>query len=89
MEHLNILQFILALGFVAASIYGIGWVMRRSGIEKRLLQKTSQKGRLSVVDSVFVDPRTRLVIVKCDEAEHLLLLGQNDPIVVKQDIGAS
>lgn len=87
MEHLDIFRFLLALGFVALLIYGIGWGMRRSGVEKKLLQKSSQSGRLKITDSVFIDPRTRLVIVQCDEAEHLLMVGQGVQTVVKQDIG--
>lgn len=87
MEYLDIAQFITALLFVTVLIYGIGWVAKRSGIEKRIMLKQSPKGRLCVVDSVMVDPRTRMVIVQCDEAEHLLLIGQEGSLVVKQDIG--
>lgn len=89
MEHFDILQFLFALGVVTLLIYGIGWGMRRSGIEKRMVQKASPSGRLEVTDSLFIDPRTRLVIVKCDKTEHLLVLGQGEPVVVKESIGAS
>ncbi len=38
--------------------------------------------RLKVVESLSLDARRRLVIVQCDNAQHLLLLGlQQDTVV--------
>ena len=45
--------------------------------------------RLSVLDSVSVDQRRRLVLVRRDEVEHLLLIGGNSDLVIEQNIGAT
>ncbi len=45
--------------------------------------------RLSVLDSVSVDQRRRLVLVRRDEVEHLLLVGGNSDLVIEQNIGAA
>ncbi|MCL8381713.1 flagellar biosynthetic protein FliO [Xanthobacter aminoxidans] len=45
--------------------------------------------RLSVLDSVSVDQRRRLVLVRRDEVEHLLLVGGNSDLVIEQNIGAT
>ncbi len=47
----------------------------------------SRQARLAVVDSVAVDPRRRLVLVRRDEVEHLLLVGGTSDIVVEPAIG--
>lgn len=42
--------------------------------------------RLAIVEQLMLDARRRLVIVRCDQGEHLLLLGANEDVVVKSDI---
>jgi flagellar protein FliO/FliZ len=43
-------------------------------------------GRLAVVDSLDVDLKRRLVVIRCDGTEHLLLLGAQGDVVVKADL---
>jgi flagellar protein FliO/FliZ len=38
--------------------------------------KTPAERRLAVVESLVLDPNRRLLLIRCDEAEHLLLLGE-------------
>lgn len=47
----------------------------------------SRQARLAVLDSVAVDQRRRLVLVRRDEVEHLLLVGGTNDIVVEPAIG--
>ncbi len=89
MEYIDIGQFIFALAVVAALIYGAGWFMRHSGMEKRVLRKASPGGRLKVVDSLFIDPRHRLVVVRQDDVEHTLILSANEPVVVESGVEVS
>ncbi|MGE3624028.1 MAG: flagellar biosynthetic protein FliO [Bdellovibrionales bacterium] len=42
--------------------------------------------RLEVVETLPLDPRRRLVIVRRDTAEHLLLLGVNEDVVVETNL---
>lgn len=42
--------------------------------------------RLQVVESLALDARRRLVIARCDDAEHLLLLGAQQDIVVDANL---
>jgi flagellar protein FliO/FliZ len=44
-----------------------------------------RKRRLEVVESLTIDVRRRLVLVRCDNKEHLILLGNQD-VVVAQDV---
>ena len=48
---------------------------------------TAVRGRrLAIVETLTLDARRRLVIVRRDDAEHLLLLGINQDIVVEANL---
>ncbi len=55
-----------------------GWLMQGGG--KR------EGKRLQIVDSLLIDPRRRLVLVRKDQTEHLLLLGPNNDIAVETNL---
>ncbi|MBC7768320.1 MAG: flagellar biosynthetic protein FliO [Phycisphaerales bacterium] len=40
--------------------------------------------RLKLSESLMLDPRRRLVLVRCDGREHLILLGPSGDIVVSE-----
>lgn len=43
--------------------------------------------RLSLVDAISLDQRRKLMLVRCDEMEHLLLVGGTNDLVVDADVG--
>ncbi|MFG1306791.1 flagellar biosynthetic protein FliO [Xanthobacter autotrophicus] len=62
-------------------------VMRRLTSRGRGPVRSGRAGpRLAVLDSVAVDQRRRLVLVRRDEVEHLLLVGGASDIVVEHQI---
>ena len=68
--------FILAFVFVLALIGLAAWLVRRFGGNR--LGANSARGRmprLAVIDAAAVDGRRRLVLVRRDNVEHLLLIG--------------
>jgi hypothetical protein len=52
------------------------------GIE-RLARAPGAARRLTVVESLMLDPRRRLVLIRADGREHLLLLGATSETVVE------
>lgn len=71
----SLFALIATLGLILAVAYGA----RRLG----MLQAGSQTPkRMKVTESLMLDPRRRLVIVRCDDREHLILLGPGGDIVV-------
>ncbi|MVA97646.1 hypothetical protein GN330_10355 [Nitratireductor sp. CAU 1489] len=46
----------------------------------------NRKARLAVMDATAIDTRRRLVLVRRDDVEHLILIGGANDIVVEQDI---
>jgi flagellar protein FliO/FliZ len=83
LDPLYYLRFALALGAVLALIAGLAWVLRRTNLGRAA---TGQHGRLSVVDSAAIDPRRRLVLIRRDGVEHLLLLGASGELVIETGI---
>ena len=87
MSPLEFLRYISALIFVLALIGALAWLVRRFGLAGRLGMPTGQK-RLSVIEVVALDARRRLVLVRRDSTEHLLLLGATGDLVVETRITA-
>lgn len=83
------LQFVLALVFVLALIGVIAWIARRYGIGLSAAVPRSGKRRLSVVETTALDTKRRLVLVRRDAVEHLLLIGPNADTVIESAIPAA
>lgn len=85
MGILQWLQAIAALVFVLALIVGLAYLARRFGMIQ--LAQGGPDKRLKVVESLMLDPRRKLVVVKFDAREHVLLLSPaGDLVVTAQEI---
>jgi flagellar protein FliO/FliZ len=84
MEFDTYLRFILVLIFVLGLVLALGWVLKRSGITGSALPGKGK--RLGVVETAFLGPKHRLILVRRDEVEHLVLLGPNSNTVVESGI---
>jgi flagellar protein FliO/FliZ len=75
--------FVVVLGLILAAT----WLLRRFGGTR--LGTTAARGRqprLAVIDAASVDARRRLVLIRRDNVEHLVLIGGPTDIVVEQNI---
>jgi len=89
MEFAGYLRFVLALAFVLALIGLLAAVARRYGFGfPAAAIKSVGRRRLKVVEVTPVDARRRLVLVRRDDTEHLILLGQSGELVVETGIAA-
>ncbi len=81
------LTFIFAFIAVLALIGLAAWLVRRFATNR--LGANTQRGRmprLAVIDAAAVDGRRRLVLVRRDNVEHLLMIGGPTDIVVEPNI---
>jgi flagellar protein FliO/FliZ len=79
-------KVLFALVATLALIAGVAWVARRFGMVRA---GGASERRLQVSESLMLDPRRRLVIVRCDGREHVLLLSpMGDRIVAHMDARA-
>lgn len=81
------ITFIVAFIVVLALIGVAAWLVRRFAGSR--LGANTQRGRmprLAVIDAAAVDGRRRLVLVRRDNVEHLLMIGGPTDIVVEPNI---
>lgn len=58
------------------------------GMRGGLLVSGGRKHRLAIVDAAAVDSHRRIVLVRRDDVEHLVMIGGNNDLVIETDIGA-
>jgi len=80
-------QFFLAFVIVLALLGAMFWVLRRFGSGR--LGSVGLRGRqprLAVIDYASVDGRRRLILVRRDNVEHLVMIGGPTDVVVESNI---
>ena len=76
MDLAEIARMLAALA-VTLGLGGLALVAFRRFAPMAVLQlKTPAERRLKVVESLMLDPHRRLLLIRCDGEEHLLLLGE-------------
>lgn len=80
------IQAVLALILVVGLIMGMAWLLRRYGLGDGTRTPLGRKKRISAIESATVDARHRLVLVRRDDVEHLLLVGPSSTVLVEQGI---
>jgi flagellar protein FliO/FliZ len=88
MDAGSYLRFILALIVVVGMIFAVAWVMKRLGVGQSHMGALGRKRRLRTVESANIDGRHRLVLVRRDAVEHLVLLGPGASQVIETGIPA-
>jgi len=80
------LRFALALVLVIALIGALAWIVRRMGWGSRFVAPAAKR-RLGVLEVLPLDGKRRLVLLRRDEAEHLILLGADRDLLIESAIG--
>lgn len=78
-------RFLGALVLVVALIFALAWIAKRLGFGGRVASARGKR-RLGVQEVLSLDSKRRLVLLKRDGVEHLILLGLNDDVVVETGI---
>jgi flagellar protein FliO/FliZ len=83
----TLVKFAIGVVVVLVLIFLATWVFRRSG--RGGVSGSSARGRqprLAVIDAAAVDARRRLVLIRRDNVEHLILIGGPSDVVVEPNI---
>lgn len=81
-------RFLLALAVVLALIGLLAWAARRFGLAGRLAPGVGKGRRLSVVEVAPLDARRKLVLLRRDGHEYLVLLGAQQDLLLESRITA-
>lgn len=80
-------RMLVSLGLVLGLLAALTWAVKKYGARIGLPMVMKRgKARLQLVDVSPLDARHRLVLVRRDNVEHLLLLGGSHPVVVETNI---
>lgn len=82
MEFDTYLRFALALILVLGLIALLAWVLRRFGGGMKL----ARGRRLGIVEVQSLGPRHRLILLRRDQVEHLVIVGPHSETVVESGI---
>ncbi|WP_420549420.1 flagellar biosynthetic protein FliO [Curvivirga sp.] len=84
--YADFLRMIVALIFVLSLIllalflgrkYGKGWGFQHTPLTKR---------RLQIIESLPIGPKQRMMIVRRDNMEHVLVIGQETAVLIEKNI---
>ncbi|WP_457583304.1 flagellar biosynthetic protein FliO [Ensifer canadensis] len=82
-------RFIIAAGAVAIGLLCLVvvlWIMRNRPSSPFIRGGKNRQPRLAVLDAAAVDTRRRLVLVRRDDVEHLIMIGGPTDIVIESRI---
>ena len=88
MDFATLFRFAAALAFVLGLIAVFALIAQRSGLVPRVKARGTggDDKRLEVVDVLNVDGKRRLVLIRRDDREHLLMLGGQQDLLVEEGI---
>jgi len=86
MEIETYLRFLAILVLVLAMIAACAWAARRFGLGGALAATKGGSTRLAIVEVKVIDPRRKLILLRRDQKEHLVLLGPNQDLLIENDI---
>jgi flagellar protein FliO/FliZ len=79
-------RFFIAFLVVLALIGLTAWLVRRFGASRLGGTTRGRQPRLAVIDAASVDGRRRLVLIRRDNTEHLLMIGGPTDVVIEPNI---
>ena len=79
-------RFFIAFVVVLALIGLTAWLVRRFGANRLGGAARGRQPRLAVIDAASVDGRRRLVLIRRDNVEHLLMIGGPSDVVIEPNI---
>jgi flagellar protein FliO/FliZ len=81
-----LLQFVITAVVVLGLVAVVFWLVRRYSAAGLGRIGRGRVPRLAIIDAMSVDGRRKLVLVRRDNVEHLLLIGGPSDVVVEQTI---
>jgi flagellar protein FliO/FliZ len=88
MNFLDLARAVFGLAFTLGIIGLCAWAARRYA-PQLMARLQAQRGerRLAVVETLVLDPARRLVLVRVDDEERLLLLGEGRELIEPRQVG--
>lgn len=86
METNEVLRFLSALIFVVTLMGGLWLILKKMGINGGFTLQQGKKRRLQIVEMLPIDVKHKAVLLRCDDKDHLVILGPNGETVIEKSI---
>lgn len=89
MDTIDPLRFLFSFLFVLGLIGTMGIILKRYGHRipgQKLFAMKEEGGRLQVVEVKWIDHKHKLVLIRRDHKEHLLLISDKGELVIENAI---
>jgi flagellar protein FliO/FliZ len=83
MDYSTILRAVLSLAFVLGLVGLASVLAKKFLLDRQILKIGDKKKRLSIEEIHPVDAKRRLVLIKRDDMEHLILLGTSSDLLIE------
>ena len=81
----QIARLLFALALVVGLMGGLALLIKKLGLAQvQPVNKTAK--RIKIIETQAIDARRRIVLVQCDDKQHLVMLGLNSETVIKTDL---
>ncbi len=84
MDWIQVVRAIAILLLLIAAMGGLGLLARRFGLGGAAPLGPAK--RLRVLESLPLDPRRRAILLACDDAAHLVILGPEGQTLIQSDL---
>ncbi|WP_340161196.1 flagellar biosynthetic protein FliO [uncultured Hoeflea sp.] len=82
----TLLTAIIIVGIALLALVGVFWLIRNRAASTFIRGGKNRQPRLAVLDATAVDTRRRLVLIRRDDVEHLVMIGGPTDIVIESRI---
>jgi flagellar protein FliO/FliZ len=83
----ELFKMLAALVFVVSLMGGLALVMKKLGLGGPIMPSVKQS-RLKIIEALPLDGRRKLVLLRRDDMEHLVILGATSETVIETQIAA-
>ncbi len=83
MDTIDYTRFVFAFLFTIGLIGLAGTLLRRYSASNKLFGVKEEGARITVIESRYLDSKRRLVLIRRDDKEHLLLLSDGRELVIE------
>ncbi|OCW58766.1 flagellar biosynthetic protein FliO [Hoeflea olei] len=82
----TLLMAIVIVAVALAALAGVFWIIRARASSTFIRGGKNRQPRLAVLDATAIDTRRRLVLIRRDDVEHLIMIGGPTDIVIESRI---
>lgn len=82
----TVLTAVIVVAIALLALVGVFWLIRNRAASTFIRGGKNRQPRLAVLDATAVDTRRRLVLIRRDDVEHLVMIGGPTDIVIESGI---